>query len=127
MPTRSGKEYQQPVAKMASEMAAIVDIHQNAPTSDIIHSTSMLSTSNLSSLASPPLDDVRQLHHLLGHLSLSTHMADGLVDQTSSFEGISSGISNSPESRVEENSLDCQEVKNALISSPSQQVEADLP
>jgi len=54
-------------------------------------------------------------------------MADDLVDQMLSIEGMLSGLLNSPESRVEENSLDCQEVEKALISSLSQWVEVDLP
>jgi len=127
MPTRSGKEYQLPAAEMASEMAAVAEVQQHEPALNHILSTSTSSSSNLSSLTPLPSDDVGQLHHLPGHLSLSTRTADDLVDQTLSVEGMLSGLSNSPETRVEENSLDCQEVEKALISSPSQRVEADLP
>jgi len=127
MPTRSGKEYQLPAAEMASEMAAVAEVQQHEPALNHILSTSTSSSSNLSSLTPLPSDDVSQLHHLPGHLSLSTRTADDLVDQTLSVEGMLSGLSNSPETRVEENSLDCQEVEKALISSPSQRVEADLP
>ena len=127
MPTRSGKEYQLPAAEMASEMAAVAEVQQHEPALNHILSTSTSSSSNLSSLTPLPSDDVGQLHHLPGHLSLSTRTADDLVDQTLSVEGMLSGLSNSPETRVEENSLDCQEVEKALISSPSQWVEVDLP
>ena len=116
------------MAEMAMGISSAVDIHWDASTLEIINSASTSLSSDLSLLTSPPLDNLGQLHHLPGHLSLSTQtvMADGLVDQALSVEGILSGLLNSPEARVEDNSLDCQEVEDILMSSLLQWVKVDL-